>query len=61
MECHHAYIRDRVDYVLCDCDGKVKSTDMKEVAPKLCLHQRFCQKVGKCALLPTWRQCKKLK
>lgn len=61
MECTHAYIRKRVNYILCDCEGKIESEDMKEIAPKLCLHQRYCPKVGTCALLPTWRQCNKIK
>lgn len=60
MDCPHAYIQKNINYILCDCDGKVESTDVKEYASKLCLHQRYCPKVSTCSLLPTWRQCRKL-
>ena len=60
MECKHAYRRDDVDYIICDVDGKVTSNKLSEVAPKLCLYQRFCPNIRNCALLPTWVDCQKL-
>mgnify|MGYP003302997214 CR=1 FL=1 len=61
MECKHAYRRDDVDYIICDYSGKVTSNKLSEVAPKLCLHQRFCPNVRNCTLLPSWVECTKLK
>ena len=60
MECPYAYIKENVNYILCECEGQAKTSEMKEIAKKLCLHQRFCRKVNKCSLLPTWRECKKI-
>ena len=61
MECKHAYISDGVNYVLCDADGKVKPMTLKEAAPHMCQHQKFCQQIRKCALLPSWINCWKLR
>ena len=61
MECSHAYIIDGVNYVICDFDGKVNTRNLKEIAPKLCQHQKYCGQVGRCALLPSWVNCMKLK
>jgi len=60
MECKHAYIKENINYVLCDCDGKPEKYDLKNITPIMCNYQRFCPKVNQCALLPTWRECKKL-
>ena len=61
MECKHAYISDGVNYVLCDAEGKVKPMTLKEAAPHMCQHQKFCQQIRQCALLPSWINCKKLR
>lgn len=61
MECKHAYISDGVNYVLCDAEGKVKPMTLKEAAPHMCQHQKFCQQIRQCALLPSWINCQKLK
>ena len=61
MECKHAYISDGVNYVLCDADGKVKPMTLKEAAPHMCQHQKFCKQIRQCALLPSWINCQKLR
>lgn len=61
MECIHAYRRNNVEYIICDCGGKVQTSKLSEIAPKLCLYQRFCPNVRNCTLLPTWHECSKLK
>ena len=60
MECKHAYFKDNVVYVLCDCDGAPKSNNLDEVTKYMCSYQRFCPNKRACALLPEWRQCHKL-
>lgn len=61
MECKHAYRSNGVDYIICDCGGKITSTKLSDVAPKLCQHQGFCPNIRNCTLLPSWVNCDKLK
>lgn len=61
MECKHAYFADGINYVLCDVDGKAKPATLKEAAPLMCQHQKFCPQIRRCALLSSWIECQKLK
>ena len=61
MDCKHAYFKDDIQYVLCDCGGKPQSKKLNEVTKYMCQHQRYCPNIRACALLPEWVNCDKLK
>lgn len=61
MECSHAYFKDGVIYVLCDCNGKPQTNRLDEITKHMCGYQRFCPHIRTCTLLPEWRQCSKLR
>lgn len=61
MDCKHAYFKDDIQYVLCDCGGKPQSKKLNEVTKYMCQHQRYCPNIRACTLLPEWRNCCKLK
>ena len=61
MECSHAYFKNGIVYVFCDCNGNPKTNNLDELTKNMCGYQRFCPNVRTCTLLPEWRQCSKLK
>ena len=61
MDCKHAYFKDGIQYVLCDCGGAPKSRKLVDVTPHMCAYQRFCPNIRTCALLPEWVNCPRLK
>lgn len=61
MECKHAYFKDNEPYVLCDCGEKPRTNKLEDLTKAMCGHQRFCHNIRVCTLLPTWRECSKLK
>ena len=61
MDCKHAYFKDGVQYVLCDCGGKPQNSKLAELTKHMCAYQRFCPNIRACALLPEWVNCHKLK
>lgn len=61
MDCKHAYFKDDIQYVLCDCGGKPQSKKLNEVTKHMCQYQRYCPNIRACALLPEWVNCDKLK
>ena len=62
MDCKHAYFKDGIQYVLCDCDGATpKTKKLSEVTQYMCAYQRFCPNIRACALLPEYVNCSKLK
>lgn len=58
MECKYAYKKTGVQYILCKCLGEPQSVKMADTAHYMCGHQRFCQKIQDCSLLPSWTECK---
>ena len=61
MECKHAYFKDDIPYVLCDCVGTPRTKKLDEVTKCMCGYQRFCPNIRACTLLPEWRECSKLR
>ena len=61
MDCIHAYFKDNIPYVLCDCDGTPRTARLDEVTKYMCGYQRFCPNIRVCTLLPGWRECSKLR
>lgn len=61
MECKHAYKMRGVRYILCEKTGRPDAENPMEVAHAMCGHQRFCPDAHCCTLLPTWRECMRLR
>ena len=61
MECKYAYKAKGVRYILCEKTGTPDATNPMEVAHAMCGHQHFCPDRNCCALLPTWRECVRLR
>ena len=61
MDCKHAYFKDGIQYVLCDCGGTPKTKKLADITQHMCAYQRFCPNIRACALLPEWVNCHKLK
>lgn len=59
MDCKHAYFKDNIPYVLCDCDGTPRTARLDEVTKYMCGYQRFCPNIRACTLLPEWIACSK--
>ena len=60
MECKHAYIDKKIDYVLCDLEPKPNPFNRKEMFHAVCAHQVHCPKAKCHKLSASWRKCTKL-
>lgn len=61
MDCKHAYFKNGIKYVLCDCGGDPKNNKLDEITKHMCGYQRFCPNARACALMPEWVNCSKLR
>ena len=50
-----------VRYILCEKVDRPDAENPMEVAHAMCGHQRFCPDEHCCTLLPTWRNCVRLR
>ena len=60
MDCKHAYLKDKIEYVLCDKENIPSGYDRRELFHAVCIHQAACPRQNCHKLTPDWPSCLKL-
>lgn len=61
MDCKHAYLKEKIPYLLCDKEAEPSGYDPKELFHAVCIHQSHCPKENCHKLTPSWPSCIKLR
>ena len=61
MDCKHAYLKDKIPYLLCDMENIPSGYDRRELFHAVCLHQAECPQHNCHKLTPAWPSCLKLR
>lgn len=61
MECRHAYLKQNIDYVLCDKEPTPNRNDRTALFHAVCAHQVDCPKQHCHRLSAGWMRCVKLR
>ena len=60
MECRHAYMKQHIEYVLCDKEPEPSRQNRTAVFHAMCAHQVSCPKQNCHKLTASWQNCMKL-
>lgn len=60
MECPHAYMKQHIDYVLCNKEPEPTRYDREKLFHAVCAHQVECPKQNCHKLSAGWERCAKL-